>query len=81
MRYAFALAQLGAGPQRINRVAAALGEDSASVNWIRNQLIKKDVVYSPASGLLEFRLPLTERYLKRNARALASRLAIEPISP
>jgi hypothetical protein len=78
MEYAFELAKLGPGPHRVGRIAAALGSRVEKLNWIRNQLIKKDVAYSPATGLLEFRLPLTERFVRRNARALAKRLAPEP---
>jgi hypothetical protein len=78
LSYAFAMAKLGPGPHRVGQIAAALEMPVESLNWIRNQLIKKDVAYSPASGLLEFRLPLTERFLKRNARALRKR--IEPLS-
>jgi hypothetical protein len=79
LAYAFALAALGPGPQRVGDIAASLGKTSASANWLRNQLIKKDVIYSPASGLVEFRLPLTEQFLSRNSRALATRLGISPM--
>jgi hypothetical protein len=48
LAYAFALAALGPGPQRVGDIAASLGKTSASANWLRNQLIKKDVIYSPA---------------------------------
>jgi len=78
LSYAFALAKLGPGPHRVAEIAAGLGGRVEKLNWIRNQLIKKDVAYSPASGLLEFRLPLTERFLRRNARVLGKRA--EPIN-
>jgi len=74
LSYAFALAKLGPGPHRVREIADGLGGRVEKLNWIRNQLIKKDVAYSPASGLLEFRLPLTERFLRRNARVLGKRV-------
>jgi AAA+ ATPase superfamily predicted ATPase len=74
LSYAFAMAKLGPGPHRVGQIAAVLEAPVENLNWIRNQLIKKDVAYSPASGLLEFRLPLTERFLRRNARTLGRRV-------
>ncbi|HTV73398.1 MAG TPA: hypothetical protein VME66_06835 [Candidatus Acidoferrales bacterium] len=74
LRYAFALAKLGAGAHRVGEVAAVLDSTSKDVNWIRNQLIKKDVIFVPAPELVEFRLPLTERYIERHRRVLMRRI-------
>ncbi|MEO6990198.1 MAG: hypothetical protein ABI346_00515 [Candidatus Baltobacteraceae bacterium] len=38
--------------------------------------MKKDVVYAPAGGLLEFRMPLTERYVERHRVELERRAAL-----
>lgn len=76
--YAFALARLGVGPQRVSEVAKALGQRVERINWIRNQLIKKEIVYVPVTGLVEFRLPLAERYLERNATMLERRFGVPP---
>jgi hypothetical protein len=73
LRYALALADLGAGSHRVSTVSAALGKRVESVNWVRNQLVKKDIIYAPATGLVEFRLPLTEQFLARNAPSLLRR--------
>jgi len=41
-------------------------------------LIKKEIVYVPVTGLVEFRLPLAERYLERNATMLERRFGVPP---
>ena len=73
LRYAFALARLGPGPHRVSDVAKAQDASADRINWIRNQLLKKDIIYVPAGGLVEFRLPLTDQFLLRNKDALSNR--------
>ena len=75
-RYALAMAELGAGPHTVAEIAQSLGATSETVSSIRNQLLKKDVVYVPSPGLVEFRMPLTERYVEQHRAELARRAAL-----
>lgn len=76
--YTIAMATLGPGPHAARDIAAKLGSDSARLSSIRNQLIKKDVVYSPSGGMLEFRIPLTDRYVMQHRPALELRAREAP---
>lgn len=71
--YALAMADLGTGPHTPNEIAARLNTNSAAVSSIRNQLVKKNVAFAPAGGLLEFRIPLTERYIAQHRDLLERR--------
>lgn len=57
------LAALGPGPHELGRIAAALGVKSLAISSIRGNLIKKGIVFVPASGDIQFRMPLAERYV------------------
>jgi hypothetical protein len=61
--YVLALAELGPGAHTSREIAERFGTTSETLSSIRNQLVKKDVLYSPVSGMAEFRIPLTERYV------------------
>jgi hypothetical protein len=61
--YVLAMHALGEGAHPVSEIAAKLGTTSEAVSSTRNQLIKKDVAFTPAGGLLEFRMPLTNRYI------------------
>jgi hypothetical protein len=71
--YALALASLGSGPQPVHKVADIFDKKSADVSSIRNQLIKKEILFAEAPGTIEFRMPLTERYIERNRATLEER--------
>src|SRR5581483_7119825 len=71
--YVLAMADLGPGPHTVGEIAALLGTTSETISSIRNQLVRKDVIYSPASGMAEFRIPLTDRYVHQNKSALERR--------
>jgi len=62
--YVLALADLGPGQHSSGEIANTFGQKSPNLASIRNQLIKKDVIYSPISGMAEFRIPLTDRYVR-----------------
>jgi hypothetical protein len=40
--------------------------------------VKKDVIYSPTSGMAEFRIPLTERYVLEHQAELEQRAHESP---
>jgi hypothetical protein len=59
------MAQLGPGPHRSGDVAQALGRKVTTVAPIRNTLIAKGLLYSPAHGDTAFTVPLFDGFLKR----------------
>ena len=63
--YLRALAELGAQSQRSGDVAEKLGVDVQEAAPIRNNLIKKGMIYSPKHGDTAFTVPLFESFMKR----------------
>lgn len=63
--YLRALAELGADPQRSGEIANLLGVRSESVAPLRNGLIKKGMIFSPAHGDTAFTVPLFDEFMKR----------------
>lgn len=64
-RYLYALAILGDGAQRSGDIAEKLNVKPQSVAPIRNSLIKKGMIYSPAHGDTDFTVPLFGDFMKR----------------
>ena len=64
-RYMRAMAELGPGPHRSGDVAEALGRKVTAVAPVRNSLIAKGMVYSPAHGDTAFTVPLFDGFMKR----------------
>lgn len=63
--YLRAMAELGEGAQRSGDIAEGLGAKVQSVAPVRNGLIKKGMIYSPAHGDTAFTVPLFEGFMKR----------------
>jgi type II secretory pathway predicted ATPase ExeA len=63
--YLRALAELGTEPQRSGDIAEKLGVEVNRVAPLRNGLIKKGMIYSPAHGDTAFTVPLFEAFMKR----------------
>ncbi len=63
--YLRALAELGSDPQRSGDIAEKLGVEVNRVAPLRNGLIKKGMIYSPAHGDTAFTVPLFEAFMKR----------------
>lgn len=63
--YLRAMADLGEGPQRSGDIAERLGVKVQSVAPVRNGLIKKGMIYSPAHGDTAFTVPLFGEFMKR----------------
>lgn len=63
--YLRALAELGTIPQRSGNVAEKLGVDVQNAAPLRNNLIKKGMIYSPKHGDTAFTVPLFEGFMKR----------------
>lgn len=64
-RYMRALAALGPGKQRSGDVADKLKVKVTSLGPVRNSLIRKGMIYSPAHGDTAFTVPLFDEFMKR----------------
>jgi Mn-dependent DtxR family transcriptional regulator len=64
-RYLRAMAELGPGPHRSGDIAEQLGKSVTSVAPVRNELITKGIIYSPAHGDTAFTVPLFDGFMKR----------------
>ena len=65
-RYMAAMADLGDGPQSSDRTARHLGYQSMQgASMIRDRLMKKGLVYSPARGLVAFTVPHFADFIRR----------------
>jgi DNA-binding MarR family transcriptional regulator len=69
-RYLRAMASLGGGPHRSGDIAEALGKTVTAVAPVRNSLIAKGMIFSPAHGDTAFTVPLFDGFLKRTIPAV-----------
>ena len=63
--YLRTMAELGPGPHRSGEIANRMGSDVRSLGPLRNILISKGMIYSPAYGDNAFTVPLFDAYLRR----------------
>lgn len=64
-RYMRAMADLGPGPHRSGDIAERIGRKVTTVAPIRNALIAKGMIFSPAHGDTAFTVPLFDGFMKR----------------
>jgi len=64
-KYLMAMAKLGPGRHKSGGIADAMDEKVHAVAAVRNNLIKKGMIYSPSFGLTEFTVPLFDAFMKR----------------
>ena len=64
-RYMRAMAELGSGPHRSGDIAHILNRKVTTVAPLRNSLIAKGMIYSPAHGDTAFTVPLFDDFMKR----------------
>lgn len=64
-RYMRAMAALGPGPHRSGDIAARLGKAVTQLAPIRNSLIGKGMLYSPAHGDTAFTVPMFDAFMRR----------------
>jgi hypothetical protein len=64
-RYMRAMAEIGNDKVRSGDIASKLGKEVYQVAPVRNSLIKKGMVFSPAHGDNAFTVPMFAEYLKR----------------
>ena len=70
-RYMRAMAELGPGPHRSGDIAEMLGKQVTQLAPIRNSLIKKGMLHSPAHGDTAFTVPMFDSFMKRIMPVLA----------
>jgi type II secretory pathway predicted ATPase ExeA len=63
--YMRALAELGEGVHRSGEVADLIGKTTQQLAPVRDTLIRKGMVYSPAHGDIAFTVPLFDQFMKR----------------
>ncbi|MFN7174174.1 MAG: AAA family ATPase [Thermaurantiacus tibetensis] len=64
-RYMRAMAELGPGPHRSGDIAEAMGKQVTQLAPIRNALMKKGMLYSPAHGDTAFTVPMFDAFMRR----------------
>jgi hypothetical protein len=65
LRYLYAMAELGAKPQRASEVARRIRRTVEQAGPIRSRLIDKGLLYTPGHGYAAFTVPQFDRYLLR----------------
>ena len=78
-QYLRALADMGETVQRSGEIAERLGVKVQSIAPVRNGLIKKGMIYSPAHGDTAFTVPLFADFMKRARQSAMSQPAF-PLS-
>lgn len=63
--YLRAMAHLGEGPHRSSDVAKSLGAKPSGLGPLRDGLIKKGMIFSPAYGDIAFTVPLFDGFMRR----------------
>ena len=63
--YLRAMASLGSGPHRSGDVAEAMGIPVERAGPLRNGLIRKGMIWSPAHGQTAFTVPMFDRFMIR----------------
>jgi hypothetical protein len=66
--YMRALAELGEGVHRSGEVAELIGKTTNQLGPVRDTLIRKGMIYSPAHGDIAFTVPLFDQFMKRTMR-------------
>ena len=72
--YLRALAELGDQPQRSGNIADQLGIQVQNAAPLRNNLIKKGMIYSPKHGDTAFTVPLFAEFMKRTMPELNNKV-------
>lgn len=63
--YLRAMAELGPKPQASGEIAKLLGKKVTDVGPVREQLIRKNLIYSPSHGETAFTVPLFDAFMRR----------------
>jgi len=66
--YMRALAELGEGIHRSAEVAELIGKTTYQLGPVRDALVRKGMVYSPAHGDIAFTVPLFDQFMRRTLK-------------
>jgi type II secretory pathway predicted ATPase ExeA len=66
--YMRALAELGEGVHRSAEVAELIGKTTNQLGPVRDALVRKGMVYSPAHGDIAFTVPLFDQFMRRTLK-------------
>ena len=69
-RYLRAMAEMGNGNYRSGDVAQILGKNTNSFGPVRDGLIRKGMIYSPKHGVVDFTVPLFDKFMRRAVPSL-----------
>jgi hypothetical protein len=69
-KYLRAMAELGPGPHQTGDIATTLGVEPADISTVRQQLIRKGMVWSQRHGETAFTVPMFDAFLKRQMPVL-----------
>ncbi len=64
-KYLRALAELGTGNHKTGDISNKLNTTPNKLSLVRNNLIKKGMIYSPSYGEIEFTVPLFDEFMRR----------------
>lgn len=64
-KYLRAMAELGPGPHRSGDIATILGKKVSAIGPLRERIIAKGMIWSPAHGDTAFTVPLFDEFMKR----------------
>lgn len=76
--YLRAMAELGPGPHRSGTIARKLSRRVTAVGPVRNELIKKGMIFSPKHGETSFTVPMFDDFMRRAMPNWPSGLAEKP---
>lgn len=60
------MAELGPGPHRSGTIASKLSLGVSAVAPLRNELIKKGMIFSPKHGETSFTVPMFDDFMRRS---------------
>jgi hypothetical protein len=66
--YMRALAELGEGVHRSGEVAELIGKTTHQLGPVRDALVRKGMIYSPAHGDIAFTVPLFDQFMRRTLK-------------
>lgn len=63
--YLLAMAASGPGPYQSGDIARSMGKQTGQVSPMRDSLIKRGLCYSPSYGVIDFTVPMFDRFVRR----------------
>ena len=63
--YLLAMAASGPGPYQSGDIARSMGKQTGQVSPTRDSLIKRGLCYSPSYGVIDFTVPMFDRFVRR----------------